>query len=203
METAPARRSVATSSVSSWAAGAWGGLPGLRYEERPHGRAEAVADGVGRRRVYAERFRRESRAVARLGDPTSSRSTTSARSMARSTSTCASSRGSDLRAAIRGSGKLAPARVVSIVDDVAQALDSHAAGLVHRDVKPENILLTPPISPTWWISASPATPATRRTLTQLGTAIGSLAYIAPEVFDGRRQRPPAISTRWPSSHSRR
>ena len=50
--------------------------------------------------------------------------------------------GDDLRTLVRRSGPLEPGRAARIVGQVAAALDAaHASGLVHRDVKPANILL--------------------------------------------------------------
>src|SRR5205807_1063846 len=53
--------------------------------------------------------------------------------------------GSDLETVLREAGHLSPERALDILEPVAAALDfAHAHGLVHRDVKPGNILIEPP-----------------------------------------------------------
>src|ERR1700739_865934 len=79
---------------------------------------------------------------------------------------------------------LEPVRATSIVTQVAGALDAaHAAGLVHRDIKPDNVLLTKDDFP-YLVDFGIAHFGGDTGLTSAGSAIGSLAYMAPERFTG-------------------
>ncbi|AEV71040.1 serine/threonine protein kinase [Mycolicibacterium rhodesiae NBB3] len=93
--------------------------------------------------------------------------------------------GTDLRSVLAKDGAMAPARAVWIVRQVAAALDAaHAAGITHRDVKPENILITADDF-AYLVDFGIANAATDHTLTEKGTAIGTYAYMAPERFSSK------------------
>ena len=78
---------------------------------------------------------------------------------------------------------LEPARAVAIIQQVAAALDAaHKEGLVHRDVKPQNIMVTLEDF-TYLVDFGIAEAEGDSRLTMAGTKIGSLAYMAPERFN--------------------
>jgi serine/threonine protein kinase len=88
--------------------------------------------------------------------------------------------GTDLQHVLANEGALSPARAVAIVRQIAAALDAaHSAQMVHRDVKPANILLTPDDF-ACLVDFGLANAATDAKLTSSGATIGTFAYMAPE-----------------------
>ncbi|OBH84635.1 serine/threonine-protein kinase [Mycobacterium sp. E2989] len=90
--------------------------------------------------------------------------------------------GTDLDSVLKRFGPLAPPRAVAIITQIASALDAaHAAGVMHRDVKPQNILVTRDDF-AYLVDFGIASATTDEKLTQLGTAVGTWKYMAPERF---------------------
>ena len=97
-------------------------------------------------------------------------------------------RGADLRSRLAAGGPLEPAEAIAVLAQVADALDAaHAGGLLHRDVKPGNVLIasgegTEPRGHCYLadfgLSKDPGRDS--RTLTVSGQFVGSVLYAAPE-----------------------
>jgi serine/threonine protein kinase len=95
--------------------------------------------------------------------------------------------GDDVRTLVRRSGALDPERAARIVAGAGEALDAiHAAGLVHRDVKPANVLLGPGdhVYVTDFGLAKHA--VSRDGQTRSGQWVGTLDFVAPEQIRGER-----------------
>jgi len=94
--------------------------------------------------------------------------------------------GRTLKQAIHEDGPFAPARAERVLRDVAEALAfAHAHGVVHRDVKPENVFLDAETDRALLSDFGIAHSAEFDSrLTMTGASIGTPAYMAPEQIDG-------------------
>jgi serine/threonine protein kinase, bacterial len=92
--------------------------------------------------------------------------------------------GANLATVLKRNGPMSPPRAVAIVRQVACALDAaHASGVTHRDVKPENILITGDDF-AYLVDFGIARAGTDQGITQTGMAMGTYKYMAPERFTG-------------------
>src|SRR5688572_6245761 len=100
--------------------------------------------------------------------------------------------GESLRGRLQRDGSLTPVTVVSIMRDVARALAfAHERGVVHRDIKPDNVLLSGGTAVVAdfgvakaFASAREGTHGSSATLTNVGMSLGTPAYMAPEQVAG-------------------
>jgi eukaryotic-like serine/threonine-protein kinase len=131
---------------------------------------------------FVARFRREAVAAARLSHP----------SIVSIYDTCADGdceaivmelvQGSTLRQLLDERKWLEPAQAVSIIADVADALETaHQGGVVHRDVKPANILLSPDGRV---LVADFGIAKAGGDMTTTNTTLGTVKYLAPEQVEG-------------------
>ena len=137
---------------------------------------------------FTERFSREARAAARLDDPHVVPIYDVGELDGRLYLIMRLITGWDLQSVLRR-GPLPPARAVSIIEQVASALQSaHQVGLVHRDVKPSNILLAdrgPAPDFAYLIDFGLARAAGESALTSTSMTVGTWSYMAPERFTTR------------------
>jgi serine/threonine protein kinase len=131
--------------------------------------------------VFQRRFRREADAAARLNSPHVIPIHGYGEIEGRLYVDMRLIEGRDLQAVL-AHGPLEPARAVRIIQQVAEALQAaHQIGLVHRDVKPSNILLDNNDF-AYLIDFGIARAADQTALTGTGGMVGTLDYMAPERF---------------------
>ena len=138
---------------------------------------------------FRDRFKRESRTAAKIEHPHVITVYEAGEANGQLFISMRFIEGTDLKALINREGGLAPPRTATIVNQVAGALDAaHAHGLIHRDIKPGNVLIASDngsdhafltdFGLTKHLAASTSG------MTKTGTWVGTLDYVAPEQISG-------------------
>jgi serine/threonine protein kinase len=96
--------------------------------------------------------------------------------------------GRTLREVLRAEGRLLPERALEITADVLSALEySHERGIVHRDIKPGNVMLTPAGDiKVMDFGIARAVTGAAATMTQTAAVVGTAHYLSPEQARGER-----------------
>ena len=141
--------------------------------------------------VDVERFRREIRVLARLRHPFILPLHDSGEANGSFFFVMPYIDGESLRARLAREGRLAVPDALEIARQVADALQTaHEEGVIHRDVKPENILIARSghaLLADFGIARGTGGGARQETVTQLGMAIGTVSYMSPEQGLGERE----------------
>jgi len=138
---------------------------------------------------FRERFLRESRLAARLDHPAVVPVYDSREVDGELIVAMRLVEGGDLRALIERDGPLPPARATALLGQVAEALDAaHAAGIVHRDVKPHNVLVEGDRA---YLSDFGLAKAIDDSGASTASVVGTVAYMSPEQWRGESVGPPA------------
>jgi hypothetical protein len=136
---------------------------------------------------FRERFRREAELQARLDHPNIVTVYEAGESDEGLFLALQLVEGTDLARLIE-SGELSPERALRLLEQVAAALDAaHEAGLVHRDVKPQNVLVDGRDHA--YLADFGLTKSSAGGLTRTGTYLGSLDYVSPEQVRGEPVTP--------------
>ena len=149
---------------------------------------KVIAPEMAEDEDFRARFKRESRLAARVEHPHLIPVRHAGEEEGRLYVTMRYIEGTDLRRMIAEEDELAPELVAEIIDQVAAGLGAaHAAGLVHRDVKPANILVERGSSGVCaYLTDFGLTrrQAGTERLTKTGQAMGTIDYVAPEQIQG-------------------
>lgn len=157
------------------------------------GRAVAIkllAEGYGEDEQVRGRFTREALAAARLsGNPNIVAIFDVGEWAGRPYIVMEYLGGGSLAERLRAEGVQPPGRALAWLAQTAAALDAaHRAGIVHRDVKPANLLLDPH-DVVHVADFGVASAAGLESLTQTGTVLGTASYLSPEQAQGERATP--------------
>ena len=149
---------------------------------------KVVAPGLSADERFRERFKRESRLAAQVEHPNVIPVHHAGEEMGQLYLAMRLVEGADLRSLVQASGPLDPAATVRLLAGIAAGLDAaHAGGLVHRDVKPANVLVERDgdaervFLTDFGISRLAGS---EESLTTTGEFFGSVDYVAPEQIEG-------------------
>jgi eukaryotic-like serine/threonine-protein kinase len=134
---------------------------------------------------FVERFQREARAAAGLSHPNIVAVFDSGSDDGTHFIVTELVEGETLADRLRRDGPMPPADAVAVAVDIARALAAaHARGLIHRDIKPGNVMLLPD-GRVKVVDFGIARAAGSDTLTNTGVVLGSTAYLSPEQAGGQ------------------
>lgn len=145
---------------------------------------KVLADNLAHDESFVERFRREARAAAGLGHPNIASVYDYGEDNGCHFIVMELVEGRDLSQVLRTEGPLSPERTVAIVSQICAALGhAHAAGIIHRDVKPANVIVddSDRVKVTDFGIARAAGDSK---LTMTGSVLGTAHYISPEQANG-------------------
>jgi CheY-like chemotaxis protein/predicted Ser/Thr protein kinase len=141
--------------------------------------APDLAESAG----FRERFTREARIAAALQHP----NIVTVYDAGEVDGTLQYIQGEDLSGVLMREGRLRPYRAIDVCRQVASALDAaHAMGLIHRDVKPANVLIEGRTAFLTDFGLTKRLDGTHAQITRVGDVVGTIHYVAPEQIEGRK-----------------
>src|SRR3954466_9056155 len=139
---------------------------------------------------YVERFRREARAVAQLSHPHIVTVIDRGEDGGQQFIVFEYVDGENLKQLVERMGPLPTRRAVELAVEIANALAfAHEHGLVHRDVKPQNVLITPDGDAKVTDFGIARSLDVEHGMTQTGTVLGTSNYLSPEQASGKATTP--------------
>jgi serine/threonine-protein kinase len=158
---------------------------GLDRQLRRPVAVKVLAPPFDRDRSFVERFRREARAAAGLSHPNIVAVFDSGSDDGTHFIVTELVEGETLAERLKRDGPMPPAEAVAVSVDIARALAAaHERGLIHRDIKPGNVMVLPD-GRVKVVDFGIARAAGSDTLTGTGVVLGSTAYLSPEQAGGQ------------------
>ena len=142
---------------------------------------KVMRPGLAADETFVSRFRREARSAARLSHPHVVAVFDQGEDDGSMFLAMEYVPGQTLREVMEAEGPLTPRAALDIMDPVLQALSAaHRAGIIHRDVKPENVILREDGTVKVADFGLARAVTTQTTTAQTGMLLGTVAYLSPE-----------------------